>query len=57
MDSVKVEVVIKTTTMITYPKFQTITRYWDINGNLLFEKISGEKQHSISENELPSIIR
>lgn len=51
MDSVKVEVVIKTTTMITYPKLQTITRYWDINGNLLFEKIYGEKQQTISEKE------
>ena len=57
MDKAKIDVVIKTTTMITYPEFQTITRYWDINGNLLFEKISGEKQHSISENELPSTIR
>ena len=51
MDEAKIDVVIKTTERKTFPQNQIIIKYWDIFGNLLFEKTTGEKQQTISEKE------
>lgn len=49
----KLEVVIRTEEERQIPR-QTITRYFTTDGRLIREKIVGEVQKTLSEDELPS---
>ena len=51
----ELEVVIKTEEERQIPR-QTITRYFTTDGRLIYEKITGEVQQTLSEDELPSAI-
>lgn len=50
----ELEVVIRTEEERQIPR-QTITRYFTTDGRLICEKIVGEVQKTLSEDELPSV--